>query len=265
MIPGVASSGRAGEREYWELKHGQLHFENVYSVTSDPAFRAKVIDLLRELIDPLAPCRVLVPGCGVRALLERDLVTSIPAWSVLATDYPEVARTAAELLMHPRVVYCGKDTRTLELEPEFDAAVVINSILSGSDRDNRAMLRSVFEAIRPAGFLIGLFPTIFAAADVGFCEERERWRLELVDLLHSRYCYDEHAQATHILYTPLRLRAILREAGFTMVHMELFFCDSPCLREEAARVYGLEGGDAVLYELLVTCRKTDVDETLLDA
>ena len=126
-----------------------------------------------------------------------------------------MAQAAAERLQHPRVVYCGKDTKVLQLEPEFDAAVVVNSILSDSDTDNRAMLRSVYEAIRPTGFLVGLFPTIFAAADIGFCEERERWRLELVDLPHSRYCFDEHIGATHILYTPLRLRAILREAGFT--------------------------------------------------
>jgi hypothetical protein len=50
---------------------------------------------------------------------------------------------------------------------------------------SQAMLRSVYEAIRPTGFLVGLFPTIFAAAEIGFCEERERWRLDLVDLLHS--------------------------------------------------------------------------------
>ena len=50
---------------------------------------------------------------------------------------------------------------------------------------SQAMLRSVYEAIRPTGFLVGLFPTIFAAAEIGFCEERERWRLDLVDPLHS--------------------------------------------------------------------------------
>ena len=79
------------------------------------------------------------------------------------------------------------------------------------------------------------------------------------------YCFDEHVGATHILYTPLRLRAILREAEFMAVHMELFFCESPCLREQAARVYGLKGADAVLYELLVTCRKPPVHETLPEA
>ena len=245
-------------REYWESRHGRLHFENVYSVTEDPELRARIMELLTGALDPVAPCRILVPGCGARALLERDLVTSVLAWSILATDYPGVVRAAAKQLQHPRVAYCGRDTRALDLESEYDAAVVINAILSDSDVDNRAMLRSVHAAIRPSGLFVGLFPTIFAPADIGFCEERERWRLELVDLLHSRYCFDEHVGATHILYTPLRLRAILREAGFTAVRMEVFFCESPCLREEAARVYGLEGGDAVIYELLVTCRKAPV-------
>lgn len=254
MIPSRVA-GCTDAREYWESRHGRLDFENVYSVTEDPELRREIIGLLTEALDPRTPCRILVPGCGARALLERDLVRSVPAWSILATDYPGVARAAAERLQHPRVAYCGKDTRALELTAEYDAAVVINAVLSDSDVDNRAMLRSVYEAIRPGGFFIGLFPTIFAPADIGYCEERERWRLELVDLLHSRYCFDEHVGATHILYTPLRLRAILREAEFMAVHMEVFFCESPCLREQAARVYGLEGADAVLYELLVTCRK----------
>jgi SAM-dependent methyltransferase len=254
MIPPLPA-GSTDARKYWESRHGQLHFENVYSVTADPELRGKIIGRLIEALDPLTPCRILVPGCGTRALLERDIVTSVPAWSVLATDYPAVARAAAERLQHPRVAHSGKDTRALELPAEYDAAVVINAVLSDSDVDNRAMLHSVYEALRPGGLFIGLFPTIFAAADVGLCEERERWRLELVDLLHSRYCFDEHVGATHILYTPLRLRAILREAEFTALQMEVFFCESPCLREEAARVYGLEGPDVVLYELLVTSRK----------
>jgi SAM-dependent methyltransferase len=257
MIPPLVA-GSTDAREYWESRHGCVHFQNVYSVVEDAELRGKIIGLLTEALDPLTACRILVPGCGARALLERDIVRSVPAWSILATDYPGVARAAAEQLRHPRVAYCGKDTRALELTPEYDAAVVINAVLSDSDIDNRAMLRSVYRALRPGGFFIGLFPTIFAPADIGFCEERERWRLELVDLLHSRYCFDEHVGATHILYTPLRLRAILRDAEFTAVHMEVFFCESPCLREEAARVYGLEGADAVLYELLVTCRKAPV-------
>jgi hypothetical protein len=117
------------------------------------------------------------------------------------------------------------------------------------------MLRSVHAALNPKGLLVGLFPTIFAPTDIGLCEERERWRLELVDLSNSRYCFDEYARTTNILYTPLRLRRILREAGFGALSMEIFFCDSPCLRSEASRVYGLEGEDLVLYELLITARK----------
>ena len=102
------------------------------------------------------------------------------------------------------------------------------------------MLRSVYEAIRPGGLFVGLFPTIFAPADIGFCEERERWRLELVDLPQSRYCFDEYVGATQILYTPLRFRAILREAGFAALQMEVFFCESPAYARRP-RVYGLEG------------------------
>src|SRR4029079_19134286 len=96
---------------------------------------------------------------------------------------------------------------------------------SGTPHDNRAMLKSVHAALKPNGLLVGLFPRIFAPADIGFCEERERWRLELVDLSNSRYCFYEFAKTTHILYTPLRLRAILHEAGFVAPSMEIFFCE----------------------------------------
>jgi len=256
-IPPGEGAGHASfdASDYWDLRHGQLQYENVYSVTDDSELRVKLVNLLRAGIQSGEPSQVLIPGCGSRACLERELVESFPFLSVLATDYPGVVEAAARRLCHPRVKFASKDTRNLDLRPEFDAAVVINSVLSDCDPDNRAMLKSVHAALRPNGLLVGLFPTIFAPADIGFCEERERWRLELVDLSNSRYCFDEYAKTTHILYTPLRLRAILHEAGFVAPSMEIFFCESPCLRDEAYRIYGLEGEDLVLYELLVTSRK----------
>jgi len=257
LIPPVELRGQypLDARDYWDLRHGRLQYENVYSVTEDPELRTKLVEILRAVISPHVPSKVLVPGCGSRALLEQDLVESFPRTSVLATDYPGVAAAAAARLCHRRVEFAGRDTRCLGLQSEFDAAVVINSVLSECDHENRAMLQSIHTALKPNGLLVGLFPTIFAPADVGFCEERERWRLELVDLPRSRYCFDEYAGATHILYTPLRLRAVLREVGFAALRMEIFFCESPRLRNEAFRVYGLEGEDVVLYELLVTSRK----------
>jgi hypothetical protein len=72
------------------------------------------------------------------------------------------------------VEFAAKDTRNLGLESDFDAAVVVNSVLSDCDPDNRSMLRSVHAALNPKGLLVGLFPTIFAPADIGLCEERER-------------------------------------------------------------------------------------------
>jgi SAM-dependent methyltransferase len=240
---------------YWDLRHGQLEYENVYSVTEDAKLRMRLVDLLRAVIQSDRPSKVLIPGCGSRACLERELVDSFSRLSILATDYPGVVEAAAARLRHPRVKFAARDTRRLGLDSDFDAAVVVNSVLSDCDPDNRSILRSVHAALNPKGLLVGLFPTIFAPTDIGLCEERERWRLELVDLSNSRYCFDEYARTTHILYTPLRLRTILREAGFDALSMEIFFCDSPCLRSEASRVYGLEGEDLVLYELLVTARK----------
>jgi SAM-dependent methyltransferase len=259
LIPpeGLDGHSRVDARHSWDLQHGELQYENVYSATEDSDLRTRLIDILRrKAINSEKPSRILVPGCGSRACLEHALVDAFSTITVLATDYPGVVRAAASRLSHPRVEFASRDTRSLGLSSEFDAALAINSVLSGCDIENRAMLRSIHTALRPNGLLVGLFPTIFAAADIGLCEERERWRLELVDLPQSRYCFDEHHAATHILYTPLRLRTILYGAGFTALSMEIYFCDSPRLRHEAFRVYGLEGEDVVLYELLVTARKT---------
>jgi hypothetical protein len=77
MIPSRVA-GCTDAREYWESRHGRLDFENVYSVTEDPVLRREIIGLLMEALDPLTLCRILVPGCGARALLERDLVMSVP-------------------------------------------------------------------------------------------------------------------------------------------------------------------------------------------
>jgi SAM-dependent methyltransferase len=254
LIPPVGRSV-LDARDYWDFRHGRLQYENVYSVTEDPGLRAVVVDMLQTVVRPGAAAKVLVPGCGSRALLERDLVESFPAMSVVATDYPGVIDAAAARLCHPRVEFIGRDTRCLDRPAEFDAAVVINSVLSDCDHENRLMLQAIHAALKPNGVLVGLFPTVFAHADIGLCEERERWRLELVDLLHSRYCFDERTSDTHILYTPLRLRLVLRETGFAAARMEIFFCESACLRDEASRVYGLDGDDVALYELLVTARK----------
>ena len=57
---------------------------------------------------------------------------------------------------------------------------------------------------------------------------------------------------------PLHALAVarhFREVGSAAPQMQIFFCESPRLRDEASGAYGLEGQDEVLDELLVTSRK----------
>jgi hypothetical protein len=88
---------------YWDLRHGRLEYENVYSVTEDAKLRMRLVNLLRTVIQSDRPSKVLIPGCGSRACLERELVESFSTLSVLATDYLGVVEAAAARLCHPRV------------------------------------------------------------------------------------------------------------------------------------------------------------------
>jgi hypothetical protein len=95
-----------------------------------------VIDFLARVVDPAAGRTVVVPGCGARAWLEAGLVAAFPTLEILATDYPAVVQGAAARLCLPRVRFADRDIRELGLGPEFDAAVVTNSVLSDSDVDS---------------------------------------------------------------------------------------------------------------------------------
>jgi len=253
-IPDAA--GATPEERYWPSSHRDSGYSDVFSVTEDPVLQTRIfVELRRYLADFHGPVRVLVPGCGSRAVLEPLLATQFPNANIVATDFRAVVELAAERAgPAPRLQYEARDSRQLGYQSQFDAAVVINSILSGIDSDNRAMVSSIASALKPGGFFIGLFPTIFAAIDIAECEPAERWRKQLIDIRNSRY-YEETQGRSQIFYTPLRLRQIFKEAALVDLVIEIYFCDSEHMLREADRIYGLHGEDLVLYEMLVRARK----------
>lgn len=236
-------------KAYWETSHAELDYGDVFSVTEDEQLLKRLSDPIVDLVGT-SGARVLVPGCGSRGRLERHLVERVPYVHVVATDFERVVSVAASRFDHAQVEFLARDTRKLGYNAIYDAAVPVNSILSDDDSDNRAMIASTARAIRPGGIFVGLFPTIFGLADLSYCDPNYRNWLDFIDLHESRY-RDQVQKQSQILYTPLRLRAILVEAGLVDIEISIFFCDSAHLRAEASRMYGIVGEDSVIYFLLV--------------
>jgi SAM-dependent methyltransferase len=252
---------RRPDEEYWHRSHLIDDYADVFSVSEDPGLQSRIIEIIKSKRSPAEDIVILIPGCGSRMALERHLSAELPRAQIVGTDFaPVVEMLNAGAGDHPSISYQARDTQDLGYQSQFDFAVVINSILSNSDRRNRTMISSVYNSLKHGGHLIGLFPTIFATIDIAQCEPNERWRERLYDIRTSRY-YEETQQQSQIFYTPLRLRRILGEAGFEDLRIELFFCDSERLLRESSRIYRLDGADLALYEFLIKARKPEVDRS----
>lgn len=239
----------AARRSYWETVHVDDDYDSVWSMTEDAGVRARLVE---ELSKAGSPGRIVIPGCGSRTLLERDLAAAFPDADVYGTDFPAVVAAAARF-EHPRVHYVARDSADLGWSDEIDAVVVVNSILSESDAENRAILESCCRSLRPGGVLVGFFPTVFAAADIASLS-RSREMMSQVNLERSSF-FERKQQLEQIFYTPLRLRVALREAGFELDRIELYFCESDYFLRHGREYYGLEDDDLVIYEHLVVARK----------
>jgi SAM-dependent methyltransferase len=250
-IPEVARQPGASSERYWTSEHRDNDYMNVISLTDDEGVR----DRITESLAACKATRVLVPGAGSRTSLEEHLVSHLPDLDRLTcTDFHDVIELARAAFPHDAVEYRAADSTDLPWQDEFDAAVVVNSILSGSDRENRRMLSSIHRALHPGGLLLGFFPTVFASLDIALISNDEE-RRATIDLERStKY---EPAQDDHqIFYTPLRLRMILREAGFEIVSMEVYFLISDHFRSEDGEwsEFTIEDEDLAIYEHYVLAR-----------
>jgi hypothetical protein len=168
------------------------------------------------------------------------------------TDYVEIGEPSH---VDRGVRYARADTSALPWTDFFDAIIIVNSILSESDSENRDMLKACFEALAPGGSLVGFFPTIFCALDIAILENNQE-KMRNIEL-ESSLCYERIQGAKQVFYTPLRLRRILREVGLTLVAIELFFCDSDYFSNHARRLYDIYDEDLCPYEYFVIAKKVN--------
>jgi hypothetical protein len=246
LIPDAVSMTREERAAYWEDVHENADYGNVYSLTDDHALR----DLLLSDLVAADAHDILIPGCGSRVELQRQIVEELPLAMVHCVDFPGVVAVAERRFQHPNVTYTGADVTDLTEHGRYDALVHVTSVVSERDLENRAIMRSTTRCLTKGGRFLGIFPTVFATLDIAVTTG-ETWRAENVDLNTSRY--NEPTQGvSQIFYTPLRLRRIAKECGLTEIRMGVFFNDSDYLRAEGSRHYGLLDQDAVLYHLYLT-------------
>ena len=247
-----------GRRKYWEQEHSEDSYNNVFSVTEDKGVRD---DIVAELAKLPSHSDILIPGCGSKALLEKAIAEGLDDCDrIVCTDFPEVVKIASGFNKESKVEYRGVNSKDLGIKEEFDAVVIINSVVSDSDLENREILKACFDSLKPGGVLIGLFPTIFVPLDIYSTSANELWMdwfKDNVDL-KSQAEHDPVQGDTQIFYTPLKLRYVLKEAGFEVDRkdsMSTYFFDTSFLLKQAKDMYGIDDPDVPIYENFVVARK----------
>jgi len=151
-------------QQYWEDEHVLHNYENVYRLTEDKCLQNDIVDTLKILSFHK---NILIPGCGYKGILEQVILDRLPdCTSVVCTDFPGVIEELSRNNKLDGLVYKGLDSNALGMNNEFDAVVIVNSILSDSDIENRSILKSCFNALKPGGSLVGLFPNCLVTLDM---------------------------------------------------------------------------------------------------
>ncbi len=238
---------------YWERTHAD-GYQDVYSITEDSGLRTRIINAL--LTGPHK--KILVPGCGSRGLLERDMADRLPhAQKITCTDFKNVVSLPAAANKDiKKINYAGQDSRILHQrwKNHFDAVVIVNSVLSPDHQENKDILTSCLQALKPGGKFIGLFPTVFCALDISYATHTPEWR-DTLDLEQNTF-HDPVQGVKQTFYSPLRLRQIFNATGYNLDQVEICYLDSPHFKEESERLYGLRPEqDVVLYEHLVLAHR----------
>jgi SAM-dependent methyltransferase len=255
--PALKTSER---KSFWEQHHAE-GYQKIYSMTDDPALRARIVS---ELASLRTRRKILIPGCGSKYLLERDIAEKVPGCKyVLCTDFAKVAAIAARQNRNRAIEYKGLDSAKLGITKQFDAVVIVNSVLSDRDAENRKIIASCFRALKPGGYLIGFFPTIFWALDIALTTKSPYWRaylrrhVELETFSEGAYLKGQKKSGpnTQIYYGPLLLNQILKEAGFVKRKLENYFLDSGFFVEQGKNMYGITDPDVSAYEMFVTAQR----------
>lgn len=238
----------------WERAHG-AGYEEVWSLTIDPAARSAITDAI-----PADARRVLVPGCGSEIHLQRNLLSArTDLDEVWCTDWSQAALDpATESFSAEKVRYAKEDTTALSFPADqFDAVVVVNSILSSDDARNRTMLAECRRVLRPGGRLIGFFPTVLCALDITYLHPAyARLRESGAISLEESAFLEPTQNLRQVFYTPLRLARIVKEAGLERERFEIVMFDGDAIQKESERLYGIpQGEDLFVWEILAILRK----------
>jgi hypothetical protein len=247
LIPDSERLPDQAKQAYWEQVH-QDHYQSVWSVTEDEDLRERISAVItKEKLTTVA-----IVGSGSRMHLERHLLKTHPNLKIICTDYPKVIELAKEKLMDPRLSYLAMDSRELKLDQLVDGIIIVNSVVSESDSENRSIISACAQNLRWGGLLIGLFPTAFYLLEKELLTNEQ----QALDLSRSTV-YEPHQKLEQVFYTPLRLRRILKEAGLSLKTMEVYFCDSEHFLKETERHYQTEDADLAIYEHLVIARRDE--------
>lgn len=233
---------------YWAKVHKD-GYESVFSVTQDRALLGQILEMVRR--KPASD--ILVPGCGTHIHLQRALLEGSGGAisSLVCTDFEQVVSLVRPRLRSPMVQFLGCRTQDLDLESAFDAALVINSVVSADDGLNRAMIKRIAAALKKGGRLIGLFPTVFTDMDLLSLGHDNQ---PVIDVRRN-LIFESTQGVWQLAYSPLRLRLILREAGLEISEMRIVFLESEEFMEQAREHYGITDPDLPLWELLVEAHK----------
>lgn len=242
--------------EYWEKTHCQEDYETVWSMTDDKEVRRKI---LNELSSYGHSEKILIPGCGSRVALQNQIARNFTTSNILCTDFEGVIELAKKQHNEDNIKYEARNSSDLGFDNEWDVVVIVNSVLSESDEENRSILKSCYRALKPGGILVGYFPTIFASVDIAYLESDQE-RMAFVDIDKSSF-YEEKQKIWQIFYTPLRLRMILAESQFIRDRVEIFFCDSDYFASHSKDYYGIEDQNLPIYEHFVVAHKDPLENS----
>lgn len=279
LIPSTRLTSRSYEEEKaaWDEDHND-YSQKIFSLTQDPQV-CKV--LIRPSNQPSCfnipnspEIQVFIPGCGSDTYLQKTLLEFCPnIGQVCCSDFSKTAIESANKkwqqvdgdskLKAQQLIFAELDsTRLTEQKPDwkdkFDYILVVNSVLSSEDDQNRQMLSEFHKVLKPGGKLYGIFPTIFCYLEMAYLSQsKAHWLADgTVNLTDSAY-YDKgiNNRNRQIYYTPLRLNRIFKEAGFKRLSFEIFFDDSDILVAKMQEIYNIHEPDIYGWEFLVRLEK----------
>lgn len=260
LIPSLKSS--TTQQDDWDQRH-ENYAENVLSITEDPKLCERLIQPSAQIpgfdIPNSSEIKVLIPGCGSEIYLQKALLEACPnIGEVYCTDFSKVAVEKAQEKWqqahgdrdrsYQQFVFAEVDstqitTQKPDWQNKFNYVLVVNSVLSGDDAQNRQMIHEFAQVLKPGGRLYGYFPSIFCLLEATYLDQSMAYLLTTgaLDLPHSAFSPPAGGDR-QIYYTPMRLNKIFREAGFRRLNFEIFMGDSDILRKN------IKDSDSPLYE-----------------